>query len=90
MIAVDIHDVVPLGNRPIGSEQTVFAVMHRVFFAKSLKEGPPGVVLQQRRIADIDVFQGDAICIGDVRCVDLPSFFHVGLPVGVDGTNPAD
>jgi hypothetical protein len=47
VIGVDMHDVVVLGDRPIGLDRRVGAVVHRLFLAQPFEPRPQRVVLEQ-------------------------------------------
>jgi hypothetical protein len=55
MIFLDLHDVVKLGDGPIGTEWAVPAIVNRILIAHTLKVGPKGICLKQHRIADIEL-----------------------------------
>ena len=57
VIGVDMHDVVVFGDRPIGLDRRVGAVMHRLFLAQPLEPGPQRIVLEQLRRAGMKILQ---------------------------------
>src|SRR5690606_14867832 len=57
MVGLDFHDVVILGHRPVRTEHAVLAVVHRVFFPKTLEVGCKGKILKQFGVTGIHVLE---------------------------------
>ena len=47
VIGIDMHDVVIFGDRPIGLDRRVGAIVHRLFLAQPLEPRPQRIVLEQ-------------------------------------------
>ena len=58
---LDRHDVLELGHRPERPVHAVLAVMHRVLAAQTFEIRVIDVVLEQSRIADVDLIERSAI-----------------------------
>ena len=59
MVTVDRSDVLEAGHRPKAAKQVVLAPVHRILGPQSGKVRPPGVLLVERGIADIDCVDGE-------------------------------
>ena len=57
VVELDRKNVVVARHRPIGTERRGLAIMHGIVAAQLRKQRPPGVVLVQPGIADIDRFE---------------------------------
>src|SRR5665213_3493097 len=57
MVGLDVHDVVVFGDRPIGSEHAVPAVMHRLLRAQPVEIRPERIGAKQLGIAGIELRQ---------------------------------
>ncbi len=64
VIGVHGHDVVIAGDRPIGAELAVAAVMDRRLPAQPLEPGPVGIGAEQLRVTGVEIFQGRRIGLG--------------------------
>src|SRR6516225_3493160 len=54
MVKLDRKNVVVSSYRPIGSERRGLAIMHGIVAAQMRKQRPPGVVLIEFGVADVD------------------------------------
>ncbi len=69
MVDLDLHDVLVLGHRPIGTVEACPAVMHRVLAPQPREIGVPDVVLVEPGFADVDRLERDAVGLGVNRVV---------------------
>ena len=46
MVFFNLHDVIKLGDRPIGTEGAVLAIVNRILIAHALKVRPKSVILK--------------------------------------------
>ena len=67
MIHLDGHDVLELGDRPIGAVGTRRAVVHRRLTPQPREVGPPGVLLVQARVGDVELVQRQAVDLAPGR-----------------------
>jgi hypothetical protein len=77
------HDVVVARHGPVGPEFAVAAEVHRRLVAQALEPRPVSVRLEQERIGDIDVLEGDGVGV-DVHLVRVVLGYgcvHAGLLV---------
>ena len=81
VVGVDMHDVVVLGDRPIGLDRRIGAVMHRLFLAQPLEPGPQRVVLEQSWRTGMKILQRRRI---GLFARGAQKLFLVGTDGGLD------
>ena len=77
MIAVDVLDVVVLGDVPVGTELTFLGETDWRFFAQPFEVGPEGIRLEQGRMGWVQLWQRDRV--GVCVYVDLPFAPDLGI-----------
>jgi hypothetical protein len=60
-VALDLHDVLEFGDRPVGVTMLhrARAVVNRLLLAQPVEEGPHGIGVEQRRLRDVILLQRD-------------------------------
>ena len=81
MVGVHRHDVVPLGDRPIGAKFAFGREVDRILPAQALEHRPDGVVIEAIHPGRIELFQGQGrILGGGLSGFDLDGDIHGFLP----------
>jgi hypothetical protein len=82
VVGVHRHDVVPPGDRPIGTKFALGREVDGVLGAQALEDGPDGAGLEAVRIARIELLkrQGGGLGCGGLRGVDFHGDVHGFTP----------